>query len=1474
VLQGGVWSNSVPLTVITPQITTVSPTTGIAGTQVTITGTGFGASQGSGNVWMGNTYGVVVSWSDTQVVATIASGAKTGTAQILQGGVWSNSVSFTVSSQPTLMSLAIAPQNPSLSFGRTQQFTAMGTYTDGSTKDITGTATWNSAAPAVATISSTGLASTVGIGQTTIQAAVGAINGSTLLSVTSSFVATGTMSTARYANTATLLNDGTVLITGGWDNTGNVLASAEIYNPTTGNFTATSNLNTEQDSDTATLLNNGLVLIAGGTNASTELYNPMVGSFTSAGAMSTARHSHTATLLNNGMVLIAGGTDNNNNTLATAELYNPTTGTSSATGSLNTGRNSHLGTLLNNGKVLITGGQDTSGNLVASAELYDPATGSFTYAGNLNTGRGGNTATLLNNGMVLIAGGWDNNGNALASTELFDPVTGSFTFAGNLSTGRGGNTATLLNNGMVLITGGWDNVNNALASSELFDPATGSFTFAGSLNTGRGASTATLLNNGMVLIVGGSDINNNNVAAAELYLPGTLTPAGLVSIALSPLNASVPAGTAQHFTATGTFSDNNTQTLASVTWNSSDTTVAVVSNDSTNPGQALGEKAGSAIVNACAGAICGSATITVSPSLLPSITNVSPNSGPVGFWVEITGTNFGATQGSSSVLFGGIAAQVVVWTDTTFVAILPASVPVGVAIPVLVVTSNGTSNTVFFTPTASPATSYNVSPQSLSMLVGQSRTVTVTENNGTPVKGLYWMASNPTIVSLSTDDPPVITALAPGSTTVYAGGAPLLVTVYAGSALPPGTPVWSLPLGGSGGGSGTVGLVPAVPSASGVDVFALDNSGTLSAVSSDGKVVWSVTGAYGEIIPDFSGNALLKAYYNYEDWQGNEHNTHRIQKVDPSTAQMTNLYTFSDRRNPPLPNYFSDQGMTQIVIPHPEGALFVQDQSKASVIDPATTQLIGSVTLENTTWTWVSYNGNSGSVTQGPDVGQMIVAGDGNAYLPYSYFNDNTSYRSSASGDYAEQRTTYLLVLRISPDGTYAKTQLRQWTYSEDCSPSASPTSPSCTSTGLQPDVLGISAITNGGTGVAVFATTEPNDLNFHVQLNYISQDIITSQIDDVIVFDGNNGTQVFLPKLQREDGSYIGFGGTGDVIAVGAAGGVLWSQQITSTPTWLLTPLYATSDGGVIVTSTQNGQLGTLYTLDQNGNVASQTPDTGAVYSWSGESYVSFLSSGAGISEIELPLIDVDAASFWSETGGNPSQNGVAIPLCPCLDQSTGGVSSKAGMPWLNGAAYPPPATQLTGGSKYVLLEGDPGLSHPPSGISHNVGNLFNRAAETKSNSLISSANSTVVNRVSSVQDFNTQLTSNGYIDGGIIYFGHGGPHLYPDGSILSILAPGQGDDPSTNVASYNVGTLSNAQLGPSATIVLNTCRAGFGRSKSIAQLLANQLRRKVYAYPVGMFFSTDPAARFPSKDQLPDSTPMYMIPWGGVEPIQFKPQ
>src|ERR1700730_11150048 len=84
----------------------------------------------------------------------------------------------------TLTSIAVSAANPSIAKGTTEQLTATGTDSDGSTQDLTIRATWSSSNTSVATISAAGLASAVAPGSTTIQASLNGVNGSTVLTVT------------------------------------------------------------------------------------------------------------------------------------------------------------------------------------------------------------------------------------------------------------------------------------------------------------------------------------------------------------------------------------------------------------------------------------------------------------------------------------------------------------------------------------------------------------------------------------------------------------------------------------------------------------------------------------------------------------------------------------------------------------------------------------------------------------------------------------------------------------------------------------------------------------------------------------------------------------------------------------------------------------------------------------------------------------------------------------------------------------------------------------------------------------------------------------------------------------------------------------------------------------------------------------------------------------------------------------------
>ena len=324
--------------------------------------------------------------------------------------------------------------------------------------------------------------------------------------------------------TATLLQDGRLLLAGGWrGDTGNLKSAYNNLCQINGGgdpfyygWPPTGDMNWARAYHTATLLPDGKVLVAGGEGFgagenvpgyalnSAELYDPATGAWTTTGYLNTYHNDHTATLLPNGKVLVAGGYNANHlnigNTTNIAELYDPATGAWTKTGALNTARRGHTATLLPNGMVLVAGGTG-GGAALNSAELYDPATGTWTTTGPMNAARYEHTATLLPSGKVLVAGGL--NGGALNSAELYDPATGTWTTTGPMNAARYEHTATLLPNGKVLIVNGFG-VGGSLGNAELYDPATEACEFVpGDSGWETGGHTATLMPDGRVYIGGG-----------------------------------------------------------------------------------------------------------------------------------------------------------------------------------------------------------------------------------------------------------------------------------------------------------------------------------------------------------------------------------------------------------------------------------------------------------------------------------------------------------------------------------------------------------------------------------------------------------------------------------------------------------------------------------------------------------------------------------------------------------------------------------------------------------------------------------------------------------------------------------------------------------------------------------------------------------------------------------------------------------
>ena len=307
---------------------------------------------------------------------------------------------------------------------------------------------------------------------------------------TGKFSATGSMNIPRFGATAVLLDSGKVLVYGGGETC--YYCQGEIYDPATGTWSLTGSDLFRLDGfyQTGTLLDDGTVLTSGGwalqdigVSIDADRYDPIAGEFSLLGELSTQRYSSTATLLRDGRVLIAGGdnwSDGGGGPLANVDIYDPETKTVGQGPSMTTPRAYHTATLLKNGKVFIAGGSIEvsygSGLAHGTTEIFDPATNTFSSAGVMTDARVSHTATLLPNGQVLIAGGGNTfvdvtnpPFDAIPYAELYNPNRGRFTRIASMLYARQSHQAVLLKNGNVLITGGYDQDHNRLATAELYE---------------------------------------------------------------------------------------------------------------------------------------------------------------------------------------------------------------------------------------------------------------------------------------------------------------------------------------------------------------------------------------------------------------------------------------------------------------------------------------------------------------------------------------------------------------------------------------------------------------------------------------------------------------------------------------------------------------------------------------------------------------------------------------------------------------------------------------------------------------------------------------------------------------------------------------------------------------------------------------------------------------------------------------------
>lgn len=252
---------------------------------------------------------------------------------------------------------------------------------------------------------------------------------------TNTWAAGPSMTTQRYLHTSTLLRDGRVLVVGGYrylsSTSYTTTATVEIFDPATNLWTVATPIPSARRNHAATLLPNGTVLITGGVSSAyggttvwrsdAWIYDPGDDSWTAtASAMSTVRTDHTSDLLPSGRVLVAGGYNGTGST-ASVQIYDPPPVDAwIPAAAMTVIRRAHASAALPDGTVLVAGGVSTTTSTATAtntAEFYDEDLDAWTVAPPMASARRLAPMVALADGVTFVSGGYATA--ALTGSEIY-----------------------------------------------------------------------------------------------------------------------------------------------------------------------------------------------------------------------------------------------------------------------------------------------------------------------------------------------------------------------------------------------------------------------------------------------------------------------------------------------------------------------------------------------------------------------------------------------------------------------------------------------------------------------------------------------------------------------------------------------------------------------------------------------------------------------------------------------------------------------------------------------------------------------------------------------------------------------------------------------------------------------------------------------------------------------------------------------